>query len=231
MTVVRLVTASDSLYAKYEDLLSGCQGSSPCYVHSRTKSVHDRRLSDAAPERSTKRSADRGQQRVGRVVSSRGRGPARHADACPRVTSRYGRRTVPATPQRSAGANRVRYVNNNDAAGNSGTSDAPFDTLAQAETASGAGDTVFVFDGDNTSTGYGGDGYAMNANERLIGEVTGLVVGGTTLAFPKTGARPTITATNADVVDLNSGNEVRGLEIDPEGTGGGIAGGTGDTGG
>ena len=33
---------------------------------------------------------------------------------------------------------------------------APFDTLAQAETASGANHTVFVFDGDNTATGYGG---------------------------------------------------------------------------
>ena len=42
-----------------------------------------------------------------------------------------------------------------------GTSDGPFDTLAEAEASSGAGDTVFVFDGDNTSTGYGGDGYAI----------------------------------------------------------------------
>ena len=44
----------------------------------------------------------------------------------------------------------VWYVNNNDPAGNSGTSSAPFDTLAQAETVSLANHTVFVFDGDNT---------------------------------------------------------------------------------
>ena len=124
----------------------------------------------------------------------------------------------------------VWYVSNN-AAGNSGTSDAPFDTLAQAETASGANHTVFVFDGDNTSTGYGGDGYAMNAGERLIGEHEGLVVGTDTLHPANPGARPTLTATNADVIDLDDGTEVRGFDIDPQGTGGGIAGTLGDTGG
>ena len=45
------------------------------------------------------------------------------------------------------------YVNNNDPAGNSGTSIAPFDTLTQAETASAANYTVFVFDGDNARPG------------------------------------------------------------------------------
>ena len=52
---------------------------------------------------------------------------------------------------------------------------APFDTLAEAETASGTGDTVFVFDGDNTATDLN-TGYAMEANERLIGEVAGLTL-------------------------------------------------------
>jgi Big-like domain-containing protein len=132
----------------------------------------------------------------------------------------------------------VWYVSNN-AAGNSGTSSAPFDTLVQAETASGANHTVFVFDGDNTSTGYGGDGYAMNAGERLIGEHEGLQVdpdgggglGTDTLHPANAGAHPTLTATNADVIDLDDGNELRGLNVDPQGTGGGIAGGAGDTGG
>ena len=44
----------------------------------------------------------------------------------------------------------VWYVSNNARPATRGTSDAPFDTLAQAETASGANHTVFVFDGDNT---------------------------------------------------------------------------------
>ncbi|MBJ7358040.1 Ig-like domain-containing protein [Nocardioides sp.] len=131
----------------------------------------------------------------------------------------------------------VWYVSNN-ATGNSGTSTAPFDTLAQAETASGSNHTVFVFDGDNTSTGYT-TGFAMNAGERLIGEHEGLVVDpdqsgpltADTLRAPNPGARPTLTSTNEDVVDLDDGNEVRGLVLDPQGTGGGIAGAVGDTGG
>jgi VCBS repeat-containing protein len=131
----------------------------------------------------------------------------------------------------------VWYVNNN-AAGNSGTSVAPFDTLAQAETSSGTNNSVFVFDGDNTSTGYG-TGYQMNAGERLIGEHEGLVVdpdGGGALdpvvlhpANP--GAHPTLTASNEDVIALDDGNEVRGFNLDPSGTGGGIEGAAGDTGG
>jgi Bacterial Ig domain/Bacterial cadherin-like domain/RTX calcium-binding nonapeptide repeat (4 copies) len=131
----------------------------------------------------------------------------------------------------------VWYVSNN-AAGNSGTSSQPFDTLAQAETASGTNHTVFVFDGDNTSTGYA-TGYAMNAGERLIGEHEGLVVDpdgggaltGDTLHPATPGARPTLTATNEDVVALDDGNELRGFNLDPSGTSRGIAGGTGDTGG
>jgi hypothetical protein len=43
--------------------------------------------------------------------------------------------------------------------------------------------------------------------------------------------RPTLTDTNADVVELDDNNTVRGFVLDPQGTGGGIAGGLGDTGG
>ena len=49
-------------------------------------------------------------------------------------------------------AGQVWYVDNTAAAVGDGTSAKPFDTLAKAETASGAGDTTFVFDGDDTST-------------------------------------------------------------------------------
>ncbi|MDQ1682976.1 MAG: hypothetical protein QOH99_1517, partial [Frankiaceae bacterium] len=44
-------------------------------------------------------------------------------------------------------AGQIWYVRNNEPAGGDGTSDTPFDTLAEAEAASGTGDTVFVFDG------------------------------------------------------------------------------------
>jgi hypothetical protein len=133
----------------------------------------------------------------------------------------------------------VWYVDNTAAAGGGGTSIAPFTTIDAAETPSGANDTVFVFDGNNSAYS-SGNGYTMNAGERLIGEDAGLTVdpdgsggplGTDTLQPANPGAKPTLTASNVDVVDLAAGNEIRGLVVDPSGTGGGIAGGTGDAGG
>jgi large repetitive protein len=123
----------------------------------------------------------------------------------------------------------VWYVSNN-ASGNSGTSTAPFDTLAQAQSASAANHTIFLFDGDNTATDYSA-GIDLKANQKLIGEAANLVVGSDTLHTGDAIKRPTITDSGADVVALDDSNEVRGLEIDPQGAGGGIAGATGDTGG
>jgi hypothetical protein len=123
----------------------------------------------------------------------------------------------------------VWYVSNN-AVGNAGTSTAPFDTLAQAETASAAGHTIFVYDGDNTTAGYSA-GITLKANQVLTSEAADLVVGGVTLNSAVAGARPTLTDNNADVVELDDNNTVRGFVIDPQGTGGGIAGALGDTGG
>jgi len=133
-------------------------------------------------------------------------------------------------------AGQVWYVANNAPAGGDGTSDTPFDTLVEAQGASGAGDTTFVYAGDGTSTNLA-SGYVMDANERLIGEVSGLsldpdgVGGPLTLAalYPATpGARPTLSANGADVVTLAAGDTVRGLTLDPQGAGGGLAGGAGD---
>ena len=128
-------------------------------------------------------------------------------------------------------AGQVWYVDNTAAAGGDGRSQTPFDTLAEAEAASGAGDTTFVFDGDNTSSGLGG-GYTMNNSERLIGEVSGLTLdpdGGGPLAtvdlYPATaGKRPLLTASGKDVVTLASKSTVTGLGLDPSGAGGGISG-------
>ena len=71
----------------------------------------------------------------------------------------------------------------------------------------------------------------MEANQRLIGEAANLVVSGATLHTGAPANRPTITDNNADVVNLAAGNTVTGVDIDPQGAGGGIAGGTGDAGG
>jgi VCBS repeat-containing protein len=131
-------------------------------------------------------------------------------------------------------AGQVWYVRNNEPAGGDGTSDTPFDTLAEAEAASGTGDTVFVFDGTNTTTNLD-TGYAMNSGERLIGESRPLSLdpdgGGplpTSSLFPGTsGAQPTLTASNEDVIVLASNVLVDGVDVDPSGTGGGISGGAG----
>jgi len=126
----------------------------------------------------------------------------------------------------------VWYVKNNQAVGGDGTSDTPFDTLAEAETASGAGDTTFVYDGDNTTSGLG-TGYSMDTGESLIGEVAGLSldpdgVGALPLSplYPAAaGATPTLTTSAEDVVSLAAGTLVDGFNIDPGVGGGGIGGG------
>ncbi|MEA2478371.1 MAG: hypothetical protein QOJ07_293, partial [Thermoleophilaceae bacterium] len=130
-------------------------------------------------------------------------------------------------------AGQVWYVKNNAPASPTpdGTSARPFKALAQADTASGSGDTAFVFKGDGSQTGYN-TGYTMASSERLLGEVNGLTIdpdgAGTlptvTLYDPVANAYPNVSNLNADVVTLASGAELRGLTIDPTGTGGGIYG-------
>jgi VCBS repeat-containing protein len=143
------------------------------------------------------------------------------------VANATGTLSLPLTGQ-------VWYVRNNEPAGGDGTSDTPFDTLAAAEAASGTGDTVFVFDGNNTTTNLD-TGYAMNSGERLIGQSQPLSLDpdgggplGTSPLHPGTaGAQPTLTASNEDVVALASNVLVDGLDLDPSGTGGGFSGGAG----
>jgi len=68
-------------------------------------------------------------------------------------------------------AQRVWYVQNNSAGTNQGTSENPFTTLASAQAvATVAGDIVYVFNGNNTTTNQNA-GYTFQANtQRLIGE-------------------------------------------------------------
>ena len=123
----------------------------------------------------------------------------------------------------------VWYVNNLDP-GNAGTSTAPFDTLAQAQAASSANQTIFVFDGDDTTAGYSA-GITLANGQALIGEAAPLQVGPDVLWPGVPSHRPSLTNNGADVITLASGNTVRGLQVDPQGAGGGIAAGAGDTGG
>ncbi len=109
----------------------------------------------------------------------------------------------------------------NAAAGNSGTSWAPFDTTAQADFASAAGDDIFVFEGDGTTTGYA-TAVRLDDDQQLIGEASDLVVDGRQLHDGDPTARPTLTANALFVVGLGVGNLVSGLEIRPGAPGGGI---------
>ncbi|HVK27143.1 MAG TPA: Ig-like domain-containing protein [Nocardioides sp.] len=120
----------------------------------------------------------------------------------------------------------VWYVDN-DATGDSGTSAAPFDTVAQAVAASAAGQTLYVAEGDGTTTGYDA-GVVLKSGQHLVGSVVDLEVDGYVLAAGVAGERPLLTRSGGDVVDLATGNLVTGVAIDPSGAGGGIAGTAGD---
>ncbi|MGW5237401.1 Ig-like domain-containing protein [Monashia sp. NPDC004114] len=117
-------------------------------------------------------------------------------------------------------ASRVWYVNNTATAGGLGRSSDPFDTLAEADTAANAtGDTIYVYEGDGTTTGLIG-GFNLLASQRLLGEPVSLVVGADTLASGIPANRPSMTGT----VALASGSRVEGLDI--AGTGGAAIAGT-----
>ncbi|MEA2154406.1 MAG: hypothetical protein QOE11_546, partial [Solirubrobacteraceae bacterium] len=120
----------------------------------------------------------------------------------------------------------VYYVDNNDAQGNQGTSEKPFDTLAQAQAASGTGNSIYVYRGDGTTAGQTA-GIDLKLNQKLIGEAGTLTIGSDTLNSADPAKRPAITTTAANVVNLAAGNTLQGLRLDPRG-GGGISGGAGD---
>ncbi len=108
-------------------------------------------------------------------------------------------------------ANRVWYVKNNGA-GTNGQSQSPFTTLAAAQAASLAGDIIYVYNGDGTTTGHIA-GITLKNTQQLIGEGVALVVNTVTLKVA--GTKPQITNLTAasDAVTLADGNTVKGLTI------------------
>ncbi|HEX9002017.1 MAG TPA: cadherin-like domain-containing protein, partial [Blastocatellia bacterium] len=70
---------------------------------------------------------------------------------------------------------RVWYVRNNATSGGLGRSGDPFDTLAEAQTASAANDTIYVFFGNGTTSNQS-LGIALKSGQRLIGEGVALTV-------------------------------------------------------
>ena len=109
-------------------------------------------------------------------------------------------------------ANRVWYVNNDSAPGGDGRSQAPFDTLAEAQAASTVNDHIFVYAGNGTNSGQN-SGFIMKAGQRLYGQGIALVVNSQTLVAA--GSQPLIgNSGGAGVTFTNlSSGEIKGLNI------------------
>jgi VCBS repeat-containing protein len=118
-------------------------------------------------------------------------------------------------------ANRIWYVKNTAIAGD-GRSPSPFSTLSAAQSASAAGDTIFVHTGVGPT---GPSGIILKPSQRLQGEGVALVSGPYTL-WPA-GARPTLTNSSGIGVSLASNNIVTGLNVSAFGIG--ISGGSGSS--
>ncbi len=114
-----------------------------------------------------------------------------------------GNRTVNVTV-----AGRVWYVDNSAPAGGVGGSQDPFDTLAEATSASAAGDTIYLFAGDGSTTGTSGT-VTLKSNQRLIGQRAPLAVGGAALYDGDSAQRPQV----AGAVVAAKGNTVRALRL------------------
>jgi hypothetical protein len=118
---------------------------------------------------------------------------------------------------------RVWYVKNDADSGGLGRSTDPFNTLAAAQGASAANDTIFVYGGDLTTNGQAA-GITLQGGQKLYGEAYGLTintplngVASTTLVTADAGKRPKIdnTASGGNAVTVtNAGSvEVRGLSL------------------
>jgi hypothetical protein len=118
--------------------------------------------------------------------------------------------TVTKTATISFNGPHIWYVNADAAAGGDGSSEHPFNSLADVSGASGpdvAGDIIYVAE---AAGDYNGN-MTLLANQQLIGSGAALVVGGSTLIAA--GSATTLTNTGGDAITLNSGNTVSGFAI------------------
>lgn len=96
-----------------------------------------------------------------------------------------------------------------------GTYKSPFPTLAEAEAASKPGDIIYVFPGDQTSTGMS-SGIVLQNNQRLWGASVahGLPTTLGNVVIPSEATRlPVLTNSTGDVVAIANNNEVSGFYI------------------
>jgi YVTN family beta-propeller protein len=118
-------------------------------------------------------------------------------------------------------AGMVWYVQNNATGANAGTSTDPFTTLAAAQNASGAGDTIYIFQGDGTTTGQDA-GITLQDNQTLEGQADDLVIGSQTLYSGNQSDRPDIGNSAGSGVTTGSGDTIEGLNIAANGSGAAI---------
>ena len=119
------------------------------------------------------------------------------------------------------------FVNNSGPAGN-GSSSSPFADLKAAETASAAGDTIFVFAGDGTDSGQD-EGIVLKPNQLLLSEREGLtfqngavartdisaqIAPNQVIVPADPGVRPVISNSTGVGVELAENNSVRGFQIE-----------------
>jgi hypothetical protein len=117
---------------------------------------------------------------------------------------------------------RVWYVKNDAPALGSGRSIDPFTQLSSAQASATAGDTIYVFTGDGTTTGQNNGIVLSQTNERLIGEGVALTVNVGVNGNPAptqlrvAGTAPQIGNPSGDGVASNntSGVEVQGISAD-----------------
>lgn len=135
--------------------------------------------------------------------------------------------------------NRVWYVKNDVAGTGTGRSNDPFKALASAQTASSAGDTIYVFLGNGTTSSQNA-GFTFKNGQRLLGEAVDLTISIPSGSFngvsapttvtlktgvpanqPKIGnaAGNGVTVSTVDIGGNFSGVEVRGLDISSAGAG------------
>ncbi|HEX8846812.1 MAG TPA: choice-of-anchor Q domain-containing protein, partial [Pyrinomonadaceae bacterium] len=141
--------------------------------------------------------------------------------------------TSTATVTININAQKIWYVQNTAAAGGKGRSNDPFDTLVEAETASAAGDYIYVFTGSGTIGQNAG--ITLKSNQRFIGngvqlDVPVSVNGGANPTVLRSacvgvGCAPDITHTGGNAVTIPSTNpsttgvSIRGFDIVSGGAG------------
>jgi hypothetical protein len=108
------------------------------------------------------------------------------------------------------------FVKNDIAISGDGRFTSPFKTLLEAQNISSTGDSIYVFNGDNTTTGQNA-GITLKASQKLLGQGMALIVGGDTIVTAGLSAK--IGNATGNGVTLNTNNELRGLDITTSGVG------------